>query len=736
MHVDSMKFTCRLAGVALFLLLTTSTMGANPQLLTHIAEIRELSHQEAVKKFPVHVRGVATWCSPNNSYFFIQDDSGGISVLVDEARRLQVWRGDDRTLKTIHAGMEVEIEGVSSEAGHAPGILPETLQVLGQKALPPPRPMVPVQFFSGSDECERIGNVRGVVQGYSFSDGGWVLLLNANPGIFIVKASSAVLKNPETLVDAEVCLSGVVGAVFNSRGELLMPKLLISEPEDIVVEKPAPSSPFDAPKVGLDDLLPFHPKLLKPHRKLVEGIVTYAQAGKVFYLQDGDSAVRVQSLKWTDLKPGDQVEVAGFVDMQRKVAGLTGAVIRKIGTTNVPAPVITQPGQILATVAQAEATGQTAHPSDFDGHLIQFRGRLLDVQPLLNAKPPGCQLTLGVGDIVTEAVLQSGSLKTLESLQIGSLLQLEGVVQLDYSGQDEEQDEDHIQPVGLEILLRSANDVSVLQSPPWWTPRRLLGLLAIGAVGMGGVLLWSWQLRRQLYRKTKELAVEMHARRDAAIEFDATLRERNRLAANLHDTLLQTISGLNFQLMACESESLPSVERKANHLETARRMVQRAQDDLRGTVWALRVLPLRGLCLGDAIQALGEKLAEERQVTIVVQVENEIPPLSEFVAGNLLLVSQEAIQNAIKHAHATSINVRVGVGQDRQHITLRVRDDGVGFDPLARPRPHSGHFGLEGMRERIERLGGKLRLESSEGHGTQVRAEVPLRAYDDEFDEP
>ena len=225
----------------------------------------------------------------------------------------------------------------------------------------------------------------------------------------------------------------------------------------------------------------------------------------------------------------------------------------------------------------------------------------------------------------------------------------------------------------------------------------------------------------------------MHARRDAAIEFQATLRERSRLAANLHDTLLQNITGLNYQLEACEAESLPSAERKANHLETARRMVQRAQEDLRGTVWALRVLPLHDRTFAEALRALAEQLAEGRDTQITIVTEGELPRLSEFVAGNLLLVAQEAIHNALKHARPAQIRAKVSAAADGQHILLVVRDDGVGFNPAARPRPNSGHFGLDGMRERIERLGGKLRIESQPGHGTSVHAEVLLGSFDEDL---
>jgi signal transduction histidine kinase len=288
-------------------------------------------------------------------------------------------------------------------------------------------------------------------------------------------------------------------------------------------------------------------------------------------------------------------------------------------------------------------------------------------------------------------------------------------------------------PTGFQILLRSPDDVFVLRAAPWWTPRRLLAALVIGSAVLGAMILWAWQLRRQLNRKTHELATEMHKRRDAAIEFEATLRERNRLAGNLHDTLLQSISALNYQLEACEVESVPPAERKVNYLQSARRIVQRAQQDLRGTVWALRVLPLHDRTFAEALQTLANQLTEGRDVKIIVETDHALPLLSEFVAGNLLLVAQEAMHNALKHAHPTRIEAVISGAANGGTVTIDIRDNGTGFKLAATSQQNPGHFGLAGMRERIERLGGKLKIESQPGKGTQVHVEVPVREFDDEL---
>ncbi|MDB6016606.1 MAG: sensor histidine kinase [Pedosphaera sp.] len=726
---------CYLTGFAC-LLLARMAGGEESVVLTKISEVRELSREEAKKNYAVHLRGVVTWpggTDGGNNWFIFQDDSGGITINMDFARREKFWSGHGTNSLILKVGDEVEIDGVARAAGFAPNILPKRLEVLGTKPLPPARLMVPSRFFAGSDACERI-EVRGVVQGYEVSGPDVLTLqMDANPGCFTVETFRTVVKNPKHLVDAEVRIRGVAGTYFNSRGEVAGVRLLVSQPDDLVVEKPANSSPFAAVPLAINQLLPFRPEPLGPHRQLVEGTVIYAQSGQIFYIQDGDTSVRVETLSPETLVPGAHVQVAGFVDMQRHLAGVIGAVVRKVGAASVPGPASITPGEILALNTKAMLSGRSPEPSDFDGRLITFRGRLLNVQPTLDKKPPWYRVTLDADGTIVEALTYKADTTGFYELKPGSELQVTGIALLEYDVSLQKERVFQNAPIGLQILLRGAQDVVVLHSPPWWTPQRFVEAIIVGCVMLTGVMLWTWQLHRQLARKTKLLATEMHARRDASIEFKATLRERNRLAVNLHDTLLQTMSGLCYQLEACEVESLPQAERKANHLETARRMVLHAQESLRGTVWALRVLPLHERTFAEAIRVLANQLSEGRRVKITVTADDELPALSEFVAGNLLLVAQEAMHNALKHAHPTHIETIVTPSSDKKHIILEIKDNGTGFNLQSSPSENSGHFGLVGMRERVERLGGTLKIETQRDNGTRVIAEVSLRPFDEEL---
>jgi signal transduction histidine kinase len=248
------------------------------------------------------------------------------------------------------------------------------------------------------------------------------------------------------------------------------------------------------------------------------------------------------------------------------------------------------------------------------------------------------------------------------------------------------------------------------------------------------MLAWVWLLRREMAAQSALLAREMGTRRNAAVEFQATLRERNRLAANLHDTLLQTLRGIDFQLGACRASGDTPARDPWEHLAVAQKMVNHAAEELRGSVWALRTMPVAGTSFADSLATIARQTGHGHAEHIDVQVKGEPFELPQFLAGNLLLVAQEAIHNALAHADAGQIEVLTRFDPLSGSVELSVADDGRGFAEGTQAGPDQGHFGLTGMRERIERLGGRFSVETVTGSGTRVRAKVKKLDYDAQID--
>jgi len=712
------------AGICLGGLLAAGSTRARA---TPIAEVRALTREQADRGGAVEVRGVITWLGPNGDFAF-QDATGGTWSQVAIARERGIWQGDDALVARLKPGTVVEIDGVTTGAAYAPAILPRTIRRLGEQPLPAARPIDPARFLAGAEAGDRI-EAQGTVLGLEPTDSGWELRIQAETYSFWATVPRSALPAAPAALDARVTVRGVCGTEYNSRGEFLSAGVMVALPGDFVINRRGAASLFAVPRVSLDQLRSFHSELQPPHRVGIEGTVVYAQPGRFLYLQEGERAVRVETRSTAVLEPGDRVQAVGFVDMSRQIAGLAGADLRKIGTAQPPPPVEIAPETVLALNESAKRTGQAAK-RDYDGVLIRFDAKLVAVQAPRVPSDSLRQLVLKRGDSVITAMISSGNVAPLDLLRPDSDVRVWAVVQLEYARASGPRNQ--LPAAGVSLLLRSPADVVVLRAPSWWTVRRLGAAVAIVVVALIAALAWAWELRRRVRRQTARLAEEIRARHNAAIEFHAALRERNRLAANLHDTLLQSMSGIGFQLDACGAEVSDRLSevKPLTHLEVARQMVAQAVHELRNSVWTLRTLPVGGVGLREALFALAQRVKMERKTQIDVSVEGDLSAVPDFVAGNLVLAAQEAVHNALRHASAQSITVAARRLANPDRIEISVCDDGVGFEPGAAPKMTEGHFGLTGIRERLKGLDGTVAIESAPHRGTAVRLRVPLRPYD------
>jgi len=731
--------------VSLTCLLQAAQGAAATNEITRIGEVKALTGEEIRQGRDVRLRGVVT--ARLCRLFIMQDGESGIFVYPRLARDEGVWKGDDDVFGSLCPGSEVEITGVTRQGGFAPVILPYAVSLLGKAPLPAAEPFNAGRFFRGLDDCRRV-EVRGVVQGYWMRPPlGLMLVLDANPGRFMARLPLEARDICEGLVEAEVRLRGVAMAAFNTRGELLMPSVFVNELSDLTVERPPRNAPFDAPKVPLREVGDFRSELGGKFRLHVEGVVTHAERvqvsflddavwpyrslqgaapemGCLFFVHDGETGLRVQTRQPINLEPGDRVDVSGFVDRSRAVSGLSEAVVRKLGREEPPAPLRVSAEQIVDANTFALYNGVMAEPGDFDGALVTCEATLTEDLRTDNGTRV---LKLKKSDVSFKATLHGSRGAGLPALRAGSELSLTGIVMLDIWHPNVPSTLTRPQ---VELLLRSAADVVVLRQSSWWTVPRLLAALAVlTAVLLAGAV-WLWLLHRRVQETTRRLSQEMRGRREAALEFTATLRERNRLAANLHDTLLQTLGGIGFQLAACQKGGAAA----RPQLDVARRMVSHASDELRNSVWTLRSLQAHGQRFRPALEAIVERAHGAGSAAITCRIEGEFEDVSEFVGGNLLLIVQEALLNAQKHAACRQI--QLSVRREGTQVKVEVCDDGCGFcEEDGRAGARAGHFGLDVMRERAERLGGRLVIERRPGGGTAVCVTVLLRDYDADMGE-
>jgi signal transduction histidine kinase len=673
---------------------------------------------------PVAIRGLVTLRLLSQSWVCVQDDTAAIWVR---------WDAGDDLLETLPLGSSVLVHGVVRPGIFAPILIAKRVTVLGTPGLPPARPADLDRIFLGADialrvVCEGVVQRVGTAPNFAQSDAVTLLLACGSRHLRVDVVGTLDELPTAAWLDARVRVTGVVNAIRNARGELREPHLIVAGPGDVeVVAGPEPS----ADEVRLDRLgdYRFDPD---PGRRLTtEGVVTFATKQRVV-LQAGGTGVRADVARGPLPEVGDRVRVSGFPDPARQVVGLRDAIVTRLGSGPTPEPVAISPRDVVRINEAALTENARSDPGDYDGTLVTFRGQLLEVQ----TPAGGVELLLACDGVSVTARLDAAAAPRLAALVPGSGLEVRGICQVRAVGDPGPlAARSLVPPVEVELLLRSPDDVTVVSTPSWWTPRRLAAVLAATAVALTAALAWAWLLRREVATQAGMLAREMRLRRDAAIEFEATLRERNRLAANLHDTLLQTLVGADYQLGACGLHGAQTAPGTTEHLGIARGMLAHATQELRQSVWALRSVPLDGRPFVEAVDGVVAQISQGHPETLSVRADGPPHPLPKFVAGNLLLVVQEAVHNALQHAAARRIDVAVRYDAAGERIAVEVRDDGRGFDVADRPGAADGHFGLAGMRERAERLGGELAIDSRPGGGTTVRVAVPLRPFDAELDD-
>ncbi|MFE9881333.1 sensor histidine kinase [Streptomyces sp. NPDC005784] len=199
--------------------------------------------------------------------------------------------------------------------------------------------------------------------------------------------------------------------------------------------------------------------------------------------------------------------------------------------------------------------------------------------------------------------------------------------------------------------------------------------------------------------------------------------ERRRLAAEIHDTIAQGLTGIIAQLQVVANA--PDLAVARTHLERASTLARHSLGEARRSVHNLAPVALADDGLPQALKKTVAEWGERTGIRAEFTVTGTHEQLHDEVSATLLRIAQEALSNASRHARAARVGVTLSFMGDE--VTLDVRDDGRGFDPLAVPaRTGTGGFGLDGMRARAERIAGSLAVESEPGHGTALSARVPL----------
>ena len=241
----------------------------------------------------------------------------------------------------------------------------------------------------------------------------------------------------------------------------------------------------------------------------------------------------------------------------------------------------------------------------------------------------------------------------------------------------------------------------------------LFGLVLAFVLLLVGALLSERQSRQALTQANDRL--RQYA---LLIENQATLQERTRIAREMHDSVGHSLTAQSIQLENASVYFSQNPDKSRYHLKEARRLGKEALQNVRQSVASLRNSPLQGRSLELALKKLLQEFQQTTRIRIVSRVRLQ-DSLNSEIQTVLYRIVQEALTNIAKHSQADRI--KLAIASSPTGIDLEIQDNGEGFEP----RENTTGFGLQGMRERVEALGGKFSLHSQPGFGCQIHIIIP-----------
>jgi len=653
----------------------------NLPLLTTAREIHQLTIEQAALRHPVRLRGVVTFVNETREQLFVQDDTEGIFVEI---------KGDYGFRLVI--GQLLEIEGVSAPGGFAPDIEPKRITLLGEAPLPEPHKVTFDQLAAGQEDCNQI-EFKGIVRSVRPEPLIWAgLNLAAGGGRIMVAITKPDPEACQRLIDAEVTVRGVCFARFNSKEQFIQAVIQAPGMAAISVTKPTPTDPFAVPLRKISHLLHYAPREEHGHRVKVQGVVTYQQPGRSLFIADETQGLYVQTSQATRVQPGDRVQVLGFPasgDYASPV--LQDAVFRKLGDG--------------APIRAVEISPENAWRDTNHAGLVQLEAFVLNWVEVLGEQI----LELRSGKVVFDAHLDAvpGQHDPLAFIPEGSRVRVTGIclVPANFSALAP-------RPHAFSLRLRSASEVKLLERASWWTVRHSVWVLAATLAVICASLAWVVVLGNRVRAQTS--IIRQKAQREAALE------ERTRIARDLHDELGASLTQISLLTDRSEAEGpaeLPSNLRKI--ATTAREMAQ-SLDEI---VWAVNPQhdTLEGLV--EYLSQSADEFLEDTPIHSRLKLPATLPhcTVPAEVRHQLFLAFKEALNNAVRHAAASEIQIEIAA--ERGRLEILITDNGAGFDPAS---PDAGRNGLKNMRQRLAAIGGQFELASQPGQGTRVKLTIPL----------
>lgn len=665
-------------------------------VLTTVERVRGLSAAQAILRYPVRLRGVVTYYNAQWRYLFFQDSTAGI--FVDSA-------GQPDAPQT---GQEIQLNGLTDPGDYAPIIVQPRIELLGKGHLPTPHRPSMAEVTSGTEDGQWV-ELDGIVhpiksdqQGRAWFD----LYTDLGP----VRVHTTFLLrdiHADTLGDARVHVRGVLGVIFNEHRQITGPRLFLPSMDFLTVLQPAPADPFSVPPHPINQLLQFSPKGGSNHRVRVQGVVSMNPSGEGLYIEDDTGGLLLQ-VDDDSFHIGDRVDAVGYAMPGEYSPVLRDAIVRKISRG--------------ALYSVPLITPHDALTGNFNNQLVAIEGRLLSHV----ASSKDQVLVLQNGNFVFDAYLETSKyLPELDGLRDGSTVRLTGICAVQIDPSIVEFNGTRI-PQSFHLLLRSPDDIHILQNASWWTLERALGAVAVLLLIVAAAVIWVVVLRIKVRTRTAELV---------RVEKLAAL---GQLAAGAAHELNNPLTGIMgyIQILLDDTrtdahrEKLAKIEREARRM---RRIIENLINFAHPAVSGRQPSEIETLVRRALM--LCEHNLKNRDINVGINFDSGLPRFdldeNQFTQVFLDLFNNSA--DALEEVSDRKISVEGHLEGDQ--LEVRFSDTGPGFSDISRvfdpfyttkPVGKGAGLGLSICYGIVMKHGGRIEAHNMKPHGAEVTITFPV----------
>jgi diguanylate cyclase (GGDEF)-like protein len=471
---------------------------AEPVTLSSLKQVDAISNQEASKHLKARFDATVLYYRSYEGTLFVQDGDKAIYISPSH-------------VYTLTPGDRIRVDGITVNS-FRPYVISRNIQVIGHGSLPPPIRASYADMTQGKYDCRYVtirGQVRSVQPILSTGQLITVMELLMDGGYASVTIDNSDTARVGSLLDAEVEISGAQSGHFDGRMELTGILMHVNSLDQVKVLHKATTDPWSLSAMPMQSVLKAFRQEDHSQRIRVEGTLTYYHPGYMAVLQDGSRAIRISTPQTIPLRLGDRVEAIGMPDAQNDFLTLRLGSIRSLGQAPALKPELLNWSDLalgkyafsLVSIDGTVVTQVREHAEDVymissGGHLFQailLHPHVYEWSAYLEPPP--------------EVVIP-----------VGSRVRVTGIVQLDYGNP-------FSGAIAFLVRLRSANDLTVLEAPSWWTVRHLayIAFVLLGLFLITGV--WVWMLNRKVHRQTIALTTKIEA--EAALErYNAQLEQR------------------------------------------------------------------------------------------------------------------------------------------------------------------------------------------------------------------